>query len=104
MRDLEEQDISTCPVICELSVPVTSKVLPDFAPTHSPLTYATLSFSKDWSLSFGTLCCILEACLIYTEGKLKLWNRDRETVREKGAVDLKMFMTKGVERCRFIVF
>lgn len=42
-------------------IPKTSKVFPDFAFTHSPLTYATSVFSSDGSLSFGTLCDIVEA-------------------------------------------
>lgn len=76
-------------------IPWTSKVFPDFAFTHSPLTYATFVFNKDGSLSFGTLCDMVEAGLIYRDGKLKGWNRDRASVREVEAVVLKMgFMLK----------
>ena len=55
----------------EVSIPVTSKVFPDFAFTHSPLTYATFVFNKDGSLSFGTLWDMLEAGRVYREGRLK---------------------------------
>jgi hypothetical protein len=58
------------PLNCQ-AIPVTSNVLPDFAFTHSPLTYATFVFNRDGSLSFGTLCDIVEAGLVDKEGRVK---------------------------------
>jgi hypothetical protein len=71
------------------AIPCTSKVFPDFAFTHSPLTYATFVFNRDGSLSFGTLCDMVEAGRIYKDGKLEAWNRDRENVREAEAAVLR---------------
>jgi len=54
------------------SIPKTSNVFPDFAFTHSPFTYATLSFSNDGSLSFGTLweSVMVDAALVIRVGKV----------------------------------
>jgi hypothetical protein len=77
------------------AIPCTSKVFPDFAFTHSPLTYATSVFNSDGSLSFGTLCDMVEAGRKYRDGRLKGWNRDRERVRAAEAVVRKRgFMMK----------
>jgi hypothetical protein len=63
--------------------------------THSPLTYATSVFNSDGSLSFGTLCDMVEAGRRYREGRLKGWNRDRERVCAAEAVVRKRgFMLK----------
>jgi hypothetical protein len=78
------------------TIPWTSKVFPDFAFTHSPLTYATSVFNRDGSLSLGTLCGIVEAGRMYKIGKLNAWKRDREKVREAeaAAVLRRGFMVK----------
>jgi hypothetical protein len=52
-------------------IPATSKVFPDLAFTHSPLTYATFVFSRDGSLSFGTLCDMVEAGRVYKQGRVE---------------------------------
>jgi hypothetical protein len=73
--------------------------LPDFAFTHSPLTYATSVFNRDGSLSFGTLCDIVEVGRIHRDGKVEGWNRGRERVRAAEAVVLKRgFMLKVVSK------
>lgn len=71
------------------SLPVTSKVFPEAAFTHSPLTYATFNFNRVGSLSFGTVCDIVEASFECMVGKLEGWNCDREAVREIEAIVLK---------------
>jgi hypothetical protein len=45
----------------KIYVPWTSKVLPDFAPIHSPFTYV-LSLRSDGSLSCASLSVVLTKC------------------------------------------
>ena len=40
-------------------------------------------------MSFGTLCDIVEAGRMYRDGKVIVWNRDRESVRAAEADVLK---------------
>lgn len=99
-RGLQHIDVRYIPYYGEdQTIPWTSKVFPDFAFTHSPLTYATSVFNSDGSLSFGTLCDIVEARRIYRDGKVAGRNRERESVRVAEAVDLKRgFMMKVVSK------
>lgn len=86
------------------NLPVTSKVCPEAAFTHSPLTYATPVLNKVGSLSFGTACDIVEAFREVSKGKVDGWNRERGSIL---AVDLIMlFMLKegiGAELGAFIL-
>ena len=56
-----------------VDAPLTSKVFPDLAATHSPLIYATFFFNNEGSLSFGTVCFML-AALKYVEGNVYCWD------------------------------
>ena len=61
---------TNCPHTSRQYIPCTSNVFPDFAATHSPLTYATFVFNRDGSLSFGTSCCMVDALRMYLLGSV----------------------------------